>query len=58
MRGNGAITSATIASKTFLNGRLAKSGLISKIQVLHINSINGALWPETERAIIQLSEPT
>jgi hypothetical protein len=58
VKGNGAITSATIASKTFLNGRLPKSGLISKIQVLPINSVIGALWPETERAIIQLSELT
>ena len=58
MKGSGAITTVTIASKTFLNGRLPKVGLISKIQVLHINSVNGALWPEKERAIIRLSEPT
>jgi hypothetical protein len=41
-----------------LNGRLQIAGLISTIQVLPINSVIGALWPETERAIIQLSEPT
>jgi hypothetical protein len=39
VKGNGAITTVTIASKTFLNGRLPKAGLISKIQVLHTNQL-------------------